>query len=91
MHAAAPAAIYLLCLLTSAVCAGLLVRAWLRSRTTLLLWVAWCFVLLALNNLLLVADLLILPEAIDLAVPRQLATVAALGVLLVGFIRETEG
>jgi hypothetical protein len=91
MHAAAPTFIYVLCLLTSAVCAWLLVRSWLRSRTTLLLWVACCFVLLALNNLLLVADLLVFPEAIDLAVPRQLATVTALGVLLVGFIRETEG
>ena len=90
MHAAAPASIYLLCLLTSAVCAALLVRAWLRTRTTLLLWVAWCLVLLALNNLLLVADLVVFTE-LDLAVPRQLATVAALGVLLVGFIRETEG
>jgi hypothetical protein len=91
MHATAPALIYLLCLLTSAVCAALLVRAWLRTRTTLLLWVAWCFVLLALNNLLLVADLVVFTTELDLAVPRQLATVAALGVLLVGFIRETEG
>jgi hypothetical protein len=90
MQAAFPAAIYLLCLLTSAVCAWLLMRAWLRTRTTLLLWTAWCFVLLAVNNLLLVADLVILTD-IDLAIPRQLATVAALGVLLVGFIRETEG
>ena len=90
MHSAAPAAIYLLCLLTSALCAGLLVRAWLKTRTTLLLWTAWCFVLLALNNLLLVADLVVFTE-VDLAVPRQLTTVAALGVLLVGFIRETEG
>jgi len=90
MHAAAPAFIYLLCLLTSALCAWLLVRAWLRTRTTLLLWVAWCFVLLAINNLLLVADLVVFTD-LDLAIPRQLATVAGLGVLLVGFIRETEG
>ena len=90
MGSVAPAAIYLLCLLTSALCAALLVRAWLRTRTTLLLWTAWCFVLLALNNLLLVADLIVFAD-VDLSVPRQLATVAALGVLLVGFIRETEG
>ncbi len=90
MQSAAPASIYLLCLLTSAVCAWLLVRAYLRTRTTLLLWTAWCFVLLALNNLLLVADLVLFTE-LDLAIPRQLTTVAALGVLLVGFIRETEG
>jgi hypothetical protein len=90
MQPAFPAAVYLLCLVTSAVCAWLLARSYLRTRASLLLWTASCFGLLALNNLLLVADLLIFPD-LDLAVPRQLATVAALGVLLTGFIRETEG
>jgi hypothetical protein len=90
MHVAAPAAVYLLCLITSVVCAALLVRAHVRSRTPLLMWTAWCFVLLAVNNLLLVCDLMLFSE-VDLAIPRQLATVAALGVLLVGFIRESEG
>lgn len=90
MHVAAPAAVYLLCLLTSGVCAALLIRAYLRSRTALLMWTAWCFVLLAVNNLLLVCDLILFRE-LDLSIPRQLATVAALGVLLAGFIREREG
>ena len=91
MQSVFPAAVYLLCLATSGVCAWLLARAYHRTRTTLLLWTACCFVLLAVNNLLLVADLVVFTDAVDLAVARQIATVAALGVLLVGFILETEG
>jgi hypothetical protein len=84
----APAAVYLLCLLTSAGCALLLVRSYLRTRTTLLLWTALCFVLLALNNLLLVADVLVFPQ-VDLSVWRQVTGLAAVSVLVYGFVRET--
>jgi hypothetical protein len=86
--AIAPAAVYLLCLLTSVGCALLLVRAYLRTRTTLLLWTALCFVLLAVNNLLLVCDLLVFP-GFDLRLWRHLTAFAAVSVLLYGFIRET--
>jgi hypothetical protein len=85
-----PAAVYLLCLLTSAVCALLLIRAYRKTRTTLLLWTAACFSLLALNNVLLVADTLLLQGAQDLLLLRHLTALAAVGVLLFGFIRETE-
>jgi hypothetical protein len=84
----APAAVYLLCLLTSAGCALLLVRSYMRTRTTLLLWTAMCFVLLALNNLLLVADVLVFPQ-VDLSVWRQVTALAAVSVLVYGFVRET--
>jgi len=82
-------AVYLLCLLTSLTCAVLLVRSYLRTRTRLLLWSAACFVLLALNNLLLVTDLLLIPD-VDLSLARKLTLLAAVGVLLVGFIWEAE-
>ena len=85
-----PTAVYLLCLVTSAVCAVLLIRSYRRTRTTLLLWTAACFCLLALNNVLLVVDLVILPTTSDLALFRNLTALAAVGVLLFGFIRETE-
>jgi hypothetical protein len=84
-----PAAVYLLCLLTSTLCALLLVRAYLRTRTTLLLWTALCFVLLALNNLLLVADALVFAD-VDLRIWRHATALAAISVLLFGFVRETE-
>jgi Family of unknown function (DUF5985) len=84
------AAIYLLCLVTSAGCAYLLVRSYRETRTRLLLWSALCFVLLALNNLLVFIDLVLLPVTIDLIALRQLASLAAVGVLLFGFVWESE-
>lgn len=87
MSATAPTAVYALCLLTSIVCAGLLLRAYLRERTPLLLWTAVSFLLLAVNNLLLVTDMVLLPS-VDLWVLRQAAAALALAVLLYGFIFE---
>lgn len=83
------AAIYLLCLLTSAGCAALLVRSFAQTGARLLLWSAICFVLLALNNLLVVVDLLIV-ESIDFLPLRRVSALAAVGVLLFGFIWETD-
>jgi len=84
-----PGAVYGLCLLTSAVCAALLVRSWIRSRQPLLLWSAVCFSLLAVNNLLVVLDMVILPT-VDLSLARQLSSLAAVGVLIYGFIWEVD-
>lgn len=84
-----PAAVYVLCLVTSAACAALLARTWARSRSRLLLWTALSFVFLALNNLFLVLDVLVFPK-IDLWPLRQAAMIAALGVLLYGFIWEAD-
>jgi hypothetical protein len=89
MKAFAPTAVYLLCLLTSSVCATLLLRAYFRDRSRLLLWTSTSFVFLALNNLALVADMVIFPS-VDLWIWRQLAAFIALGVLLYGFIWEVE-
>jgi hypothetical protein len=84
-----PAAVYLLCLLTSLLCAVLLARSYLRSRTSLLLWTALCFAGLAFNNLFLFVDVVVLPD-IDLLPLRHLSTLAALAVLLYGFVWEAE-
>ena len=83
------AIVYVLGLLTSAGCAFLLVRSYLRSRTRLLLFSALCFVLLAVNNLLVVLDMLVFP-GVSLLPFRQLAALAAVCVLLFGFIWDTE-
>ena len=45
-------AVYLLCAVTSLVCAGLLVRSYRRSRMKLILWTSLCFMGLAINNVL---------------------------------------
>ena len=85
-----PSVIYSLCLLASATCALLLVRGYVRTRTRLLLWSAACFVLLALNNLLLVVDLLVFPTGVDLTMERLLASLAGVLTLIYGFIWEVD-
>lgn len=84
-----PSLVYALCLATSAACAVLLLHAWRQTRSRLLFWTALGFVFLAVNNLILVADLILLPS-VDLWAWRQAASAAAIGVLLYGFIWEAE-
>lgn len=81
--------VYLLCLLTSITCAALLVRSYLRNRTKLLLWSAACFLLLAINNLLMVLDVIVLPD-VDLSLTRNLCGLAAVAILLYGFVWEID-
>lgn len=81
--------VYLLCLATSAGCGGLLVRSYFRTRATLLLWTAACFVLLGVNSFLVVLDLVLLPN-VDLQYLRLATTLAAVATLLYGFIWEID-
>lgn len=82
-------AVYLLCLLTSVVCAVLLLRAWRSGRSRLILWTAVSFGFLALANLMLVADRVLFPE-VYLTPVRQAASAVALVVLLYAFIWEAD-
>ena len=84
-----PTVVYGLCLATSLICAALLVRSFLRTRAKLLMWSALCFSFLALNNLFVVLDMIVLPTS-DLTWPRQLTAFAAISVLLYGFVWETD-
>lgn len=79
-------AVYILCALTSVACAVLLLRAWKRTQSRLLLWSGLCFAGLALNNVLLFVDLVLLPTAVDLYVPRLVTGVASAAILLYGLI-----
>jgi len=89
MGQAFPTAVYLLCFVTSTACAWLLARAWARTRARLLLWSALCFVLLAANNLVVVVDLLLLPE-VNLRMLRIEIALAAVSVLLFGLAWDVE-
>ena len=89
MEQAFPAAVYVLCFLTSAACAFLLARNYRRTRTRLLLWSASCFVLLAANNLVVVVDMLMLPR-LDLQVMRLLLALGAALILLFCFVWDLE-
>jgi hypothetical protein len=79
--------VYALCALTSTLCAVLLLRGYGASRAGLLLWSSLCFAGLAVNNILLFTDLVVLP-AIDLSVWRSGIALAAMAALLVGLVRE---
>jgi Family of unknown function (DUF5985) len=80
-------AVYVLCMLTSAFCAALLLREYRRSSARLLFWSSLSFVAWAINNALVFTDLVILagPE-VDLSVPRALVALVAVGLLLYGLI-----
>jgi hypothetical protein len=84
-----PAIVYLLCFATSAACALLLGRSYRRSGMRLLLWSALCFGLLAANNLFVIVDLLLIRD-IDFGIVRLLLSLAAVAVLLFGFIWDME-
>ena len=84
-----PTAVYSLCFLTSSACAWLLGRSYRRAGARLLLWSSLCFLLLAASNLLLVVDLLVVP-AMDLRLGRLLLALAAVSVLLFGFVWDLE-
>lgn len=84
-----PAVVYGLCLVTSALCAVLLVRSYRLSRQPLLLWSAICFCLLGLNNLAVVLDMIILKD-LDFTLARQVTALGAVATLLYGFIWEAD-
>jgi heme A synthase len=80
-------AVYLLCAITSIACAALLVRSYRRQRTRLLMWSTLCFVGLAINNILMVVDLVLVPE-IDMSVLRTSTALVAVVLLLIGLLWE---
>lgn len=83
------AAVSLLCVVTSLICMILLVRGWRQTRTRLLLWSALCFVGLAVNNLFLFLDFVVLPN-MDLRLVRSAIALVAVSILVIAFIWETD-
>lgn len=81
--------IYVLCALTASACAYLLLRGYRRSSVRLLLWGGLCFLGLALNNIVLVVDRLILRD-VDLTLLRMAPALAGAAALLYGLIWESE-
>ncbi len=75
--------------LTAGLCAVLLLRAYLQVRKPLLLWCGLCFAGLTASNLLLIADLNLVP---DVSLYRWRLGVAAGSMLLMlyGLIFESD-
>jgi hypothetical protein len=74
------AIVYILGTLVTLLCCVLLLRAYAKARTPLLLWSGLCFALLTVANGLLFVDLVVLQHEVTLYVWRLGA--AALGMLL---------
>jgi len=81
-------AVYVLCALTSIACATMLFGSYRAKRTRLLFFSSLCFAGLAINNMLLFLDLIIVPE-VDLSWWRSGVALAAMMVLLYGLIWES--
>lgn len=84
-----PVLVYLMCVASSLACTGLLIRSYVQNRTALLLWSALGFVALSFNNLFLFFDAVVFPD-IDFLMARNLSSLAAIAVLLYGFIWEVD-
>lgn len=80
-------AVYILCALTSAVCAVMLLRHYGRSKVPLVMWMGICFVALTFTNILLVIDLIVLPS-IDLSVIRTAIALVGAVALLYELVRS---
>lgn len=80
--------VYMLCAMTSAGCAGLLARAYLKRRLRLLFWSCLCFLALAINNCLLYIDFLMVPN-IDLSLMRAAFSLAGVSAMIYGLIWDT--
>ena len=82
-------AVFLLCAVTSLACAALLLRGYAHNRVPLLLWSSLCFVGLAINNVLLVVDFIILPEH-NLSTVRHFPALLGMLLLVYGLIWDSE-
>lgn len=87
--------VYFLCMLTSLSCAVFLVVGYRRSRTRLLLYACSCFIGLALNNLFLFIDVVVVPKLeltqiheIDLAPWRIIPALVGIVIFIYGVLEE---
>ena len=81
-----PGLVYILCAVTSLGSAVLLLRGALaRGGSGLLFWSSLCFFAMALNNVLLYMNFIVLPE-VDLLLASRLTTVVGIVLLNIGLI-----
>lgn len=80
-------AVYVLGILVTLSCGILLMRGYVRAKQRLLLWSGLCFFGLALSNLLVFIDLVVLPD-VDLYLWRLVTGAIAMMMLMYGLIWE---
>lgn len=82
-------AVYVMCMLTCALCAALLLAAYRRRGARLLLWSGVAFVGFTIGNALLFTDFVVLPER-DLSLLRALAGTVSTAILLYGLVWDSD-
>ena len=83
--------VYIVCALTSAACAAMLLRGFLRSRARFLLWSCLCFAALFVNNLMLMIDRVVVPErTVFPAEWRSAVALVGLSLLIYGLVWDAE-
>ena len=81
--------VYILCAITSVLCAVLLLRANLERPRPLLFWSAVCFTLLGINNVLLFVDVVVV-TATDLSGARAISALTGLAALAYGLLAGSD-
>jgi hypothetical protein len=82
--------VYGLCALTSPLCFGLLFRQHRRAPSRLALRSSIAFLCFAVANILLFADLVVFPNAVDLKVLRNIANLVGALILLFALTNPNE-
>jgi hypothetical protein len=80
--------VYVLCAATALACSILLLRGFLKNRARLLLWSGLCFAFLALDNVFLFFDQIVVPD-VNLAVWRSPTALLGISLLLFGLVWDT--
>jgi uncharacterized protein DUF5985 len=83
-------AVYVLCAIAASACAWLLGRSYARSQLRLLLWSALCFTGLALHNVVLFVDKVVVGPDVDLSAWRLVPAALGLGALVYGLVWESD-
>ena len=81
--------VFTLCAIASICVAYLLTRAYRLRPSRILFWSAICFGGLALNNVILFVDLVLMPAEISYGLARNWIIVASVGSLVYGLVWDT--
>jgi hypothetical protein len=83
-------AVYVLCAITSFLCAWLLYRSYWKSGARLLLWSSCCFFFFLLNNIMVIVDLVLTGKNVDLSIYRILPALLGVMVMIYGFVWDVD-
>ncbi len=81
--------VFSLCAIASIYVAYLLARAYRLRPSRILFWSAICFGGLALNNIVLFVDLVLMPNEVTFALARNTIIVGSIGSLIYGLVWDT--